>query len=80
MTKRAHQIFLALALLNIMMFSFVQSALADTGQTLALKGGLLIDGTGSLPVEDAVVLMSDGRIAKIGPKNKIKIPVITFEP
>jgi imidazolonepropionase-like amidohydrolase len=34
---------------------------------LLIEGGTLIDGTGSAPVPDTAVLVSDGRIAAIGP-------------
>ncbi len=41
----------------------------------ALVGGNLIDGTGSPPLDDAVVVVSDdGRIEDVGPRNAIAIP------
>jgi imidazolonepropionase-like amidohydrolase len=51
-----------------------QSALSENNQALVLKSGMLIDGTGALPIDDAVVVISNDRIAKIGPKTKIQIP------
>lgn len=41
----------------------------------ALVGGNLIDGTGSPPLDDAAVVVSDdGRIVDVGPRNTIAIP------
>jgi len=57
-----------------MMLSIVQSTPADTIQPLVIKGGVLIYGTGSLPVEDVVVVILNGRIVEIGPKTGVKIP------
>jgi imidazolonepropionase-like amidohydrolase len=41
---------------------------------LALVGGLLIDGTGSLPRHDMTVVTDGERIAQIGPMEDVKIP------
>jgi imidazolonepropionase-like amidohydrolase len=41
---------------------------------LALVGGRLIDGTGGLTVEDAVVLVRDDRIVAVGPRGSVEIP------
>lgn len=74
MTKKAFCKVFGLPLLCIMMLSTFQSAAADTNQPLVIKGGVLIDGTGSLPAEDMVVVILNGRIVEIGPKNKVSIP------
>jgi imidazolonepropionase-like amidohydrolase len=37
------------------------------GALVALRAGLLIDGTGAAPVRNAVVLVQDGRITAVGP-------------
>ena len=42
--------------------------------TLAIVGGTLIDGTGAVPVPDAVVVIHNGRIVAVGPRSKVKIP------
>ncbi|MGH8564349.1 MAG: amidohydrolase family protein [Gammaproteobacteria bacterium] len=44
-----------------------------TGAT-ALVGATVIDGTGNSPREDAVVLISGGRIRAVGPRAEILIP------
>lgn len=40
----------------------------------AIAGATLVDGTGAPAVEDAVVLIRNGRIAAVGPRAKISIP------
>jgi imidazolonepropionase-like amidohydrolase len=40
----------------------------------AILGAKLIDGTGAPPLDDAAVLVRDGRIAAIGPRASIAIP------
>ena len=42
--------------------------------SIALVGGTLIDGTGSSPVPDSVVVIEKGRITAVGPRGKVKIP------
>lgn len=46
---------------------------AGNNQTLCIKSGMLIDGTGSVPIDDAIVLISNGRIVEVGPKYKTEI-------
>ena len=41
---------------------------------MAVVGGTLIDGTGSAPVPDSVVLIENGKITATGPESKIRIP------
>jgi imidazolonepropionase-like amidohydrolase len=73
MTKKVRIRGLKIILLCVMILSSHQYSAADT-KHLAIKGGVLIDGTGSLPINDAVVVISKGLITEIGPKNKVKIP------
>jgi imidazolonepropionase-like amidohydrolase len=44
------------------------------GGTLALTGARVIDGTGRPPIEQATVIVIDGRIHEIGPAATVKIP------
>lgn len=44
-----------------------------SGVTL-LKNGILIDGTGKEPVEDAGVVIQEGRIVDVGPVSKLELP------
>lgn len=48
----------------------------ETGseRILAIVGGLLIDGTGGPPVEDAVVLVEGERITRVGTVGDIEVP------
>ncbi len=56
-------------------FSYQYSGLQDpNGEPLALLGARVIDGTGALPLDDAVLLISQGRIAAVGPSDSIDIP------
>ena len=47
---------------------------AQGGAGIALTGARVIDGTGAAPIENAVLLISEGRIAAIGPVGSIAIP------
>jgi len=50
---------------------------ADSGDNAmfrVLVGGLLIDGTGVDPVDDAAVVISGGRILYAGPRNAVELP------
>ena len=42
--------------------------------TIALVGGRVIDGTGAPPIANATVLISNGRIERIGPAASLKVP------
>lgn len=44
----------------------------------ALVGGVLIDGTGSAPIENAVVVVDSGRIACAGPRDACDVPGEAF--
>ena len=43
-------------------------------RTVALVGARVIDGTGAAPIANATVLVSNGRIERIGPSASLKIP------
>ncbi|MDH4043279.1 MAG: amidohydrolase family protein [Gemmatimonadota bacterium] len=45
------------------------------GQTVAIRAGRLIDGTGAAPVRNAVILVADGRITAVGPD--VRVPAGT---
>lgn len=47
---------------------------AGAGEVMALTGATLIDGTGSEPVEDAVVVVADGRIRCAGAPDACAVP------
>jgi enamidase len=47
---------------------------AQEGRPVALIGATVIDGTGSAPLPDGVVLIENGRIRAIGPRRSTRIP------
>lgn len=42
---------------------------------LALVGAAIIDGTGAPPLSDAVIIVENGRIAAVGPRSQVAVPV-----
>jgi len=42
--------------------------------TKVIRAGCLIDGTGQRPLHDAVVVIEDGKIKKVGPAEKVSFP------
>jgi imidazolonepropionase-like amidohydrolase len=56
-------------------FSYDSSlAQGPAAGTLVLTGARVIDGTGRAPLEQATVIVNDGRIQEIGPAATVKIP------
>lgn len=53
---------------------FVGLQLHGQAQTLVIEGGTLIDGTGRMPLKDAVVVVEGNRFKAIGTKEKISYP------
>jgi len=43
-------------------------------QPIAIDGARLIDGTGAVPVDDAIVVIAGDRIAAAGPRASVRIP------
>lgn len=48
-------------------------------RTFALSGARVIDGTGGPPIDDAVVVVRDGRIASVGPRSTVPRGVRTLD-
>ncbi|MCA9190291.1 MAG: amidohydrolase family protein [Planctomycetales bacterium] len=48
--------------------------LPEEKQAIVIEGGLLIDGTGAVPLEDAVVVLRGERIVAVGKRSNIDIP------
>lgn len=46
----------------------------EAGSTMALVNGILIDGTGSAPVPDAVVVIRGSQIVAVGARSQVEIP------
>lgn len=66
---------IALNLIALIVSGGNTSALAQQLETapLALMNGMLIDGTGGEPVLDATIVICDGRISEIGPREEVVI-------
>ena len=44
-----------------------------TGRSVVITGATVVDGTGALPLANAVIVIRDGRIAAIGPASSVRI-------
>jgi imidazolonepropionase-like amidohydrolase len=53
---------------------YLKDVPAVAERSFALAGARLIDGTGRPPIEDAVIVINDGRIAAAGARNAVNIP------
>ncbi len=60
-------------IVTIAVFLSPQQARAQD-QTLVLEGGTLIDGTGSTPINDAVVVIEGSRIQAVGTRGQVSYP------
>lgn len=60
-----------LSLFGFIILNF--SAIANEG-SIAFVGGLIIDGTDAAPLENGVVVITDGRIQAVGPRGDVGIP------
>ncbi len=59
------------SLVSLVILGF--SATAGQERTLVLEGGTLIDGTGSPPVADAVVVVEGARIKAVGARGQVDV-------
>lgn len=55
-------------------FAFVLSVWSISAQTKALVGGTLIDGYGSTPIQNSVIIIQDDKIVKVGTVGQVEIP------
>src|ERR687891_96428 len=62
------------AALAFVLATSVLMSQAPSSTIVALVGAQVIDGTGAAPVANAAVLISNGRIERVGPAGAIKIP------
>ena len=60
-----------LALFGFLVFSIL--AVANEG-TIAFVGATIIDGTDAEPLEDGVLVITDGRIRTVGPRSAVTLP------
>src|SRR5215470_10851201 len=47
---------------------------AARAQTLVIRGGTLIDGTGRAPIEDSVIVIENGRFRAVGRAGEVQVP------
>ena len=65
----------ASTLLFLLILGFeVSLAQSSAGETVALVGARVIDGTGRAPLDQAIVVVTNGRIAAVGPRSSVRIP------
>src|ERR1700728_3351612 len=64
----------AFSLAGVLLVAFWSVAQNQQTKTLALRGALLIDGTGRPPVANSVVLISNGKIQSAGAEGSVTIP------
>jgi enamidase len=56
------------------LMTFAGKSHAQPGHPVAITGATVIDGTGSQPLKDAVIVIENGRIASVGPRSEARIP------
>ena len=66
--------FSMLVVFSLILAVFAGQAPAEDAPTLAISGGMLVDGYGGLPVQNAVVLVAGDRITAVGDVNSVNIP------
>jgi imidazolonepropionase-like amidohydrolase len=52
----------------------VAAARQTPPSTTALVGARIIDGTGAAPIENATLLVTDGRVTRVGPSESVSVP------
>lgn len=57
-----------------MLLCFTSAPAQDTRVT-AFAGARLIDGTGNAPIDNAVLIVRNGRIEQVGPATEVQVPV-----
>lgn len=64
----------SLALVLLSLLASCEATDTDPADVRVLRGATLIDGTGGTPLDDAVVVIVDGRIAAVGRDGEVAIP------
>lgn len=62
------------SILLFLAFAFNAFVKAQAPKIVAISGATVINGTKSVPIKNAVILIEGNRIRQIGAKNKIKLP------
>jgi imidazolonepropionase-like amidohydrolase len=58
----------------VVLMTFTGKSNAQPGHVVAITGATVIDGTGSPPLKDAVIVIENGRIASVGPRSGARVP------
>jgi imidazolonepropionase-like amidohydrolase len=61
-------------LLGVLLLAALSAAQAQTSQTLVLRGARVIDGAGGKPLDNAALVIRDGRIVAVGPSSGTQVP------
>ena len=70
----ASEYLLGCLLLASLLAAFISPLAHAQDEGMALVGGLLIDGTGSPPISDSIVLVRNGRIEAVGTIGRLAVP------
>lgn len=65
---------LGVSLIFLLCLSSSPTLLGAEQGTVVVSGGTLIDGNGGSPLQNAVVVIQDGRISQIGQVGEVTIP------
>lgn len=65
---RVPRLFAVLVLVSVPLFGFAQ------GTSRAFVGARIVDGTGSGPIENGVLVVRSGRVEAVGPTGAVRIP------
>ncbi len=58
----------------VLLVALSACGLGASGETLVVRNGVLIDGTGAAPIPNAVVVIKDGLITAVGAESEVEIP------
>lgn len=72
--KRTMKHWVAIVLLPVMLFACSPNSATQDSAYIAFTGATIIDGSGSDPITDGVLVVRDGRIVAIGTREQIKLP------
>ena len=70
----------ATILLGVSLFLFVMflptviAQIRSGGEVVVIEGATIIDGTGSGPQKDWIIVLGDGRIQDVGPASQVRRP------
>src|SRR5258708_8032848 len=61
-------------LIGVSLAFVIGTSTDSSAQTTALRGARVIDGRGGAPIDNAVIVVRDGRIVAIGPSAATAVP------